>query len=80
MPEQERSETNPAEAGPSRDLPEAFTKNAEEGEQIKEIYDRGGASREKRTSTGLNVVDEGSADSFPASDPPAEMGSSSTIK
>jgi hypothetical protein len=80
MSEQNQSGSNAANTGPSRDLPEAFTENQDQGVQSREVYSHGGTSRDTRTSSGLNKVDEGSADSFPASDPPASMGSASTIE
>lgn len=80
MTGQNRRASDSDETGPSRDLPEAFTKDpGQEGQPLKEVYDSGGASREKRTSTGLNVADEGSAESFPASDPPSPMASASAL-
>lgn len=66
------------EQNPAERLPEAFTNEAaEDGPSIKKIYESETETRSRRTSTGMNVADEGSAESFPASDPPAPMASSS---
>ena len=57
---------------PADELPEAFTMNKDappdEVGQIEEPQ-----AEEAYTSTGLDLVDEGSEESFPASDPPSEM-------
>jgi hypothetical protein len=79
MSEQDESGSNSAATGPSRELPEAFTENQDQGVKAKEIYRHGGTSRDTHTSSGLNKADEGSAESFPASDAPSSMGSASTL-
>src|SRR5919205_3229197 len=79
MPEQDQPESESAGTGPSRDLPEAFTENQDQGVQTREVYRQGGTSRDTHTSTGLNKADQGSAESFPASDAPSSMGSASTL-
>lgn len=52
------------------ELPEAFTKPPTEqvGEQV---YDNDPTSSRESTSTGLDRVDQGSAESFPGSDVPS---------
>ena len=59
--------------GPAGDLPEAF--HVQTGEDAMTVVeDNDPASKEReRTSTGMNVADEGSAESFPASDVPSTM-------
>jgi len=65
------AETNPAER-----LPEAFTnQDAQEAEPLKEVYNATPDMKGNQTSTGMNVADEASAESFPGSDPPATMAS-----
>ena len=79
MSEQNQAGSNSTGTGPSRDLPEAFTENQDQGVKAREVYRQGGTSRDTHTSTGLNKADEGSAESFPTSDPPSSMGSASTL-
>ncbi len=65
---------------PEQELPEAFTANAEKPEpELKQVYDRSGDAERTRTSTGIDIADEGSAESFPASDPPSPMASTSPV-
>lgn len=65
---------------PAQDLPEAFTTNAEKPEPaLKQVYDRSGDAERTKTSTGIDIADEGSAESFPASDPPSPMASTSPV-
>ena len=60
-------------------LPEAFQPGEQQnGPEVKEVYDRGGGTTKASTSTGLNVADEGSIESFPASDPPSPMAGEAT--
>lgn len=60
-------------------LPEAFTANIETPEpELKEIYSHDEEAH-THTSTGLNRADQGSAESFPASDPPSAMGGTATL-
>ncbi len=79
MSEQNQPGSDSAGTGPSRELPEAFTENQDQGVKAREVYNHGGTSRDTRTSTGLSKADEGSAESFPASDAPSSMGSASTL-
>ena len=59
--------------GPAGGLPEAFhVKTDDDAITVVEDNDPGSKERE-RTSTGMNVADEGSAESFPASDVPSTM-------
>ena len=68
------------ERTPEQELPEAFTETGQKPEpKLEQVYDRGGDTERTKTSTGIDIADEGSAESFPASDPPSPMASTSTI-
>ena len=69
--EQQHDDTGTGE----RDLPEAFTMNI--GKNVSPLNQ---PSDTARTSTGLDKAQEGSEESFPASDPPSTMAQSTAPK
>ena len=80
MPAHHDQLANEDQHAPEQELPEAFTHNAEHAEpNLEQVYDRSGDAERTETSTGIDIADEGSAESFPASDPPSPMASTSTI-
>ena len=79
MPENEQGAPDAKEQSATEGLPDAFQPGEQQnGPEVKEVYDRGGGTTKASTSTGLNVADEGSIESFPASDPPSPMAGEAT--
>jgi hypothetical protein len=69
----ERKSSRHDERTPEDELPEAFKDDTpENAPKLKEVYKHEPADK-RHTSTGLNIADEGSEESFPASDPPSSM-------
>ena len=65
---------------PAEHLPEAFKNEAaQDGPAVKKLYDNDPTAGSTHTSTGMNVADEGSAESFPTSDPPSHMAAASPV-
>jgi hypothetical protein len=80
MPENDHVTSDSDTPSAAEGLPEAFQSSEQQnGPEVKEVYDRGGGTTKKRTSTGLNIADEGSIESFPASDPPSPMAGEATL-
>jgi hypothetical protein len=77
MSENNQVTSDPNAQSAAEGLPEAF-QPSENTPEVKEVYDRGGGTTKASTSTGLNVADEGSIESFPASDPPSPMAGEAT--
>ncbi len=80
MPADDQQRTHDDTPSPEQELPEAFTANVAKPEpELKQVYDRSGDAERTKTSTGIDIADEGSAESFPASDPPSPMASTSPV-
>jgi hypothetical protein len=72
MVSHDTNEQSQPEDTEKRELPEAFTMN-EGKEEASPLAQNHGTAAKTRLHSGVDVVTEGSEESFPASDPPSVM-------